>query len=285
LPFDLERFSPDFVYNNVISTCYFTKILQSSNCWFQFRTNYSNYSAYIISELGVEVDISSSIAKGLGLSNERYQYECYLNLAPYLGYYKFKVVFDSDNDKPIATYESEWFEIGTAFENHLQIKWKNATFNPYDDGIIWGGTMQEIWVDSTLIDYIPGVEKSVFTTSNYKLITTQSQPTKSKKWRIELAPDYLYELLNIALQHDYFYINSVRFNNEETFEIERQGDTTLYPCEINMRVVEDTQGNAYEDYSIDQPITGVLPVILPSNILINATDNILINATDIITKS
>jgi hypothetical protein len=26
-----------------------------------------------------------------------------------------------------------------------------------------------------------------------------------------------------------------------------------------MRVVEDSQGNAYEDYSIDQEITGVLP--------------------------
>lgn len=258
---DTTRFSSDFVYNNVINTCYFTKILQSENAWFQFRTNYSNYSAYIISELGVEVNITSSIAKGLGLSNERFQYECYVNLASYLGYFKFKVVFDADIDKPIATYESEWFEIATSFENHLQIEWKNATFNPYDDGIIWGGTTQKIWVDSTLIDYIPGVEKSVLTTSNYKLITTQAQPTKSKKWKIELAPDYLYEILNNALQHDYFLINGVRLNSEETFEIERQGDTTLYPCEISLRVVEDAQGNAYEDYSEDQAITGTLPTI------------------------
>ena len=102
-----------------------------------------------------------------------------------------------------------------------------------------------------------------FRTNDGKLKTTYAQMIKSKKLKVELAPDYIYEILNIALGHDYFYINGVRYNTEEGIEIERQGETRLYPLEVVLRVVEDAQGNAYEDYSVNQPITGTLPIIPP----------------------
>ena len=259
---DTTRLSPDFVYPSITNPCYFINILQSDNLWIQFRTNYVDFQVFIINEAETETEITSNVASGVDLSNDRKQYELFLDLTGYEGYYKLKFLFDQDADKPVATYESEWFNIATEYDNdYLKIECKNGDFNPYDDGIIWSGETQKLYLLGSIVDLMPGVEKSVFTASNYKMKTTQAQPLKSKKLKVELAPDYLYEILNIFLSHDYFYINSVRFNSEETFEIERQGDTRLYPSELTLRVVEDAQGNAYEDYSIDQTITGDLPII------------------------
>lgn len=256
------RLSPDFVYPNVTNPCYFLKTLQSDGKWHQWRTNYLNYQVLLINDVGVEVDVSSNVAQGLEFEEDVFQYELYLDLTAYEGYYKLKFLFDKDAFKPIATYETEWFEIVTSVDSsYLKFEWMNGDFYPYDDGIIWAGITQKIYLSGSDVDYMPGMEKSVTTMSNGKMKTTYAQIIDSVNVKIELAPDYIYRLLNRAIGHDYFYINSVRYNSEETFEIERQGDTRLYPSEIVLRVVEDAQGNATEDYSVNQPITGILPVI------------------------
>ena len=195
------------------------------------------------------------------LEDGRFQYELALDLTGYVGKYHIRFDFNQDATKPVATYQSQWFNVATSFPYHVKAEWRNNDFNPFDDGIIWGGVNQEIWVSSRISDTIVGVEKSVFTASNYKLKTTQAQPIKSKNWVLELIPDYMIETLNIFMQHDYFIINDVRYNSEGTFEdSERQGNTRLYNGQISLRVLEDAQGNAYEDYSVDQELTGDLPV-------------------------
>jgi hypothetical protein len=261
---DTTRLNFAFDYWELVNPCYYTKVLQSDNIWVQYRTDYDGVRAYIINTAGTEVELTTNIAKGAELSDNRFQYELFLDLTGYSGKYYFRFDFDQDTDKPVATYQSQWFEVATSFPYHDFIEWKNNEFNPFDDGIIWGGITQKLWVQSRISDTIIGVEKSVFTASNYKLKTTQAQPIKSKSWVLELLPDYMIESLNIFMQHDYFYINGVRYNSDGTFEdSERQGNTRLYNGQISLRVVEDAQGNAYEDYSTDQTITGTLPVIPP----------------------
>ena len=283
---DTTRLNFMFDYWSLSNPCYYSKILQSDGLWVQYRTDYEIVKAYIVDVNENETEITSNIAKGVELSGNRFQYELNLDLTGYSGKYFLRFDFDQDADKPVSTFQSQWFEVATSFPNHDFIEWKNGSFNPYDDGIIWGGITQKLWVKGRISDTIIGVEKSVFTASNYKLKTTQAQPIKSKNWIIELVPDYILESLNIFMQHDYFYINGVRYNSEGTFEdSERQGQTRLYNGTISLRVVEDAQGNAYEGYSEDQTLTGELPTIEPGFFLINATDNILINATDKLLKS
>lgn len=257
---DTTRLYYDFDSTIISNDCYFTKIKQDLDLWVQFRTTYNNIKAFIVNDSEVEVEVTQYLTSGASLTDNRKQWQLTLNLASYLGYYHLRFEF-SDWDKPQAIFQSEWFEVKTSFDNCLLIEWKNKNFNPYDDGIIWANTTQHIHIESYLYDYIPEVTKTVFESENYKLLTTQSQPIKTKKWIIEPLPDYILELLNIAMQHDYFIINSVRYNSEDTFETERQGETRLYPAQITLRVVEDAQGNAYEDYSEDQQITGEIPII------------------------
>jgi hypothetical protein len=282
---DTTRLNLDFDYPSLENPCYYTKILQSDDLWLQFRTDYETITAYIVDEDETEVEITTSIADGAELTDNRKQYELSLDLSAYSGYYYIRFDFNQDEDKPVATYQTEWFEVDTAFADHLKIEWKNGSYSPYDDGVIYSDT-QKIWIKSRISDDVVGAEKTTFISENYKLLTTQSQPIKSKIWMVELIPDWIVEKLNIAMQHDYFYINSVRYNSDDSFEdTERQGDTRLYPASVTLRIVEDANGNAYEDYSEDQEITGDLPVIESGSFLINATDKILINATDELLKS
>jgi hypothetical protein len=257
---DTTRLYYDFVYTSISNNCYFNKIKKSNGIWVQFSTSYDNISAYIVDENYNKTDVSAFITQGVGLTNDRYQYQLTVDLSAYSGYYC--LMFDFiDYNKPLANYQSEWFEIADSFDDCLKIEWKNGSFNPYNDGIIWGGSTQCVYIESHLVDFIPGIDKTVFKTENNKLLTTQANPIKSKKWVIELIPDYIVEMINLALAHDYFYINGVRYNSEEVLEAERQGETRLYSSNMVLTQVEDVLGNAYEDYINDIELTGAIPVI------------------------
>jgi hypothetical protein len=276
---DDTRLSPDFDYPSLENPCYFIKHLKTYPIWFQFRSDTDNIEAYLIDENKTEVDVTDDIVTGATLANGTKQRELNLELAAYEGYYKFRVDFLEfvDGSYYKTEYESDWFEIISSLNNTLlQYEWKSSDFKPYDDGMIWSQT-QKIWIESRISDYVPFVEKSVFDTESYKLKTTQAQPIKRKNLEIELIPDYLAEKINIALSHDTFYINSVRFNSEETIEVERQGDTRLYHGSIVLQMVEDAHGIGYEDYTDDADLLGEQIAIETSYSLINDTDFSIIN--------
>lgn len=257
---DDTRLYYDFNYQTLVNDCYFTKILYTDNIWLQFRTDYQNVSAYLIAkDTGAEVNITSSISPGITNPNGTIQHELALSTLALSGYYYIRFDFDQDRNNPIATYQTEWFEIITDTTDLLNIKWYNSDFNTYNDGIIWSQP-QSIWVSSRISDLLVGVENSQFTTENGKLKTTQARPIKSKKWELELVPDYVLELFNLYMQTGKFYINEVRYNAESSFEEqERLGDTRLYPLVVTLRMVEDHLGIGYEDYTDDAELTGTLP--------------------------
>lgn len=277
---DNTRLYYDFNYTSISNSCYFLKVRKADDLWVQYRTNYSGVRAYIVDTDGIETDIGAFIVQGIELTEGRFQYELNLDLATYEGKYCLKFYFDQDGGKPVATFQSEWFEVSASFQNCLVVEYRNGESKPYNDGMVWGSTPQRLIIESRISDYIPAVQKSVFMTENYKQVTTQSQPTKVKKWELELLPDYLLEKLNIAMQKQYFLINGVRYNAEGTFESERQGDTRLYSATIDLNVVEDETGLAYEDYSQDDEITGDMPPETTDRLLINTTDYLLITDTD-----
>lgn len=254
---DYTRLYYDFEYTNVDNNCYFTKILRDDNLWMQFRSSTDSITTTIVDTNKAETDISTSVTSGIELDNGTTQYELFLDLTGYSGRYYLKFEFESVEDGSYFrnNFQSEWFEVITDTTDHLKIEWRNNGFAPYNDGIIWSDT-QKIWIESTLVDYEPKIEKTVFTTENSKLITTRSVPYKMRRWQIELIPDYILEKLNLAMQHDYFIINNVRYNSDETFESERQGDTRLYSSNILLQLVEDINGIGYEDHSDDPELIG-----------------------------
>jgi len=252
-------------YQSINTTCYFTKIKQSEGLWLQYRTNSLDHKAYIIDEQENETEITSSITPLTSpgdLTDNRIQYELELNLAPYDGNYCLRFDFIYDPLRNEAIYQSEWFTIADSFENCLQIGCSNnSDLATYNDGIIWSDRIPTIWVESRLSDVFPIIEKSVITTSTGKELTTYSNVSKGKIWQVAPLSDYMIELLNIWLGKHFFYINGEWYNSTETFDTERLGDTTDYPFDIQLTLVEDVQGNGYEDYSEDQPIDGTPPVV------------------------
>lgn len=280
---DSTRLYYDFAYTNLSNSCYFTKLTKDKGVWVQFRTSYTSIKAYIVDSNYNKIDVSSGLISGVSLTDDRKQYQLNVDLSSYEGYYHIRFEFEQ-SFFPAAYYQSEWFEVADNYDNCLLVEWKNGSFNPYNDGIVWGSSSQYMFIESRIAIIVPSVTKTIFTTENYKMISTQAHPLKNKKWEIELLPDYILELLNIAMQHDYFYINQVRYNSEDTIEVEQQGDTRLYSSNITLQIVEDAQGNGYEDYTNDIEITGGYPVFEDAYSLINDEDFSIINDDEYLNK-
>lgn len=256
---DTTRLYYDFVYPSIENSCYFTKIKQSDGLWFQFRSSYENITGVLVDEDGNETDISDKIINIAELTDDRAQYEVNYITLPATGLFYFKISF-VDAIKPLATFQSEWFEVQESFSDSIQIAWKMDSYETYPDGVIWS-VAQKIWLEGRISDIIAALEKSNYETANNSLLTTRAVPKKMKILELELIPAYIIERLNIIFGHNEFYINEVRFNSDEGIEeSERQGDISLYPLKMNLRLVADAQGNIYEDYTEDKPLIGDPPV-------------------------
>ena len=255
-------------YESIDTQCYLTKLKQSEGLPLQYRANSLDHKAYIVNIVnGVEnrTEITTSIVPLTSpgdLSDNRIQYELELNLAPYTGTYCLIFDFIYDPLRNAASFQSEWFNVQSEFENCLQIGCSNnSDLATYSDGIIWNDRIPTMWLHSRLVRTFPIMEKSIVITSTGKEITTWARVGKGKIWEVEPISEFMMSKLNIWLGKHFFYINGEWLNSEETFETEMLGDINLYPFELNMTLVEDVQGNGYEDYSEDQPISGTPPVI------------------------
>lgn len=276
---DETRLYYDFVYQSITNDNYFQKIQQSHGIWFQFRTDYDSINAYIVKSDGTETDISSYIVSGATISNGTNQYQLTHPLTGITGIYYIRVDFNQDYDKPEAIYQSEWFEVSTSFDYCSVVEYMNGSNPTSNDGMIWNGETQKLIIESRIMEAQYGSNSSLFETETHKQITTESHPIKRKIWEIELIPDYLIEIINIALRKEYFYINKVRYNTDSDLDVSQIKDTRFYSGTLELRVVEDFLGVAYEDYTDDAELTGDAPVPTPGNLLISDTDSLLI-ATD-----
>lgn len=263
---DSTRLMYALQYENITTSCFFTQILKSEGLWLQYRTNSLNAKAFIVDTSANETEITSSISPLTSpgdLTDNRTQYELELDLSTYaVGKYYIRLEFIHDPNRNQAIYQSEWFDVQTSFTNALQIGCSNnSDLATNNDGIIWNDRIPTVWIDSRLSDTVPLIEKTIITTSTGKQLTTYSSIGKGKIWQVKSISAYMVEMLNIWMGKHFFYINGEWYNSEDTFETERLGDTTEYPFEITLRLIEDVQGNGYEDYSEDQAIDGTPPIV------------------------
>ncbi|WBC28472.1 hypothetical protein RPMD05_85 [Rhodobacteraceae phage LS06-2018-MD05] len=285
---DTRRLYYNTEYEDIENICNNIQIRQSDGFWFQFRAEYIYYKAYLVDEdSNIVSDITSDIVaiSSLELSDNMKQYECVLDLTGITGYHSIRIIFDGDYGKPIYNFQSQWFDIETSFENALLIEWSNAgSLSTNNDGIIWSGATQKMWINSRLSDYVPGLDASVYVTSTGKQITTQATPFKSKKWEVKKIPAYIVEIINLARSKAYFYINEERYSAVENLDTERLSGISEYPFEMTVRLIETAQGNGYEDYTEDQEATGILPEVVDGYSLINDSDFSIINDDEDLNK-
>jgi len=276
---DNTRLYYDQLHPGIVKENYSQKHLNTDPLWLQFRTDYdiTTVTLTLIKYDGTEVDLTSSIVLIATLETGLKQYEIVYDTTSLSGEYYLLFEFEQAL-YPLATYQSEWFEVDTEFPYHLKIEWLGES-ETYPDGLIWSTVTQKIWIYGRLFSSYFGAKSTVYEDSSYSLTTLKSQPIKFKKWEIEKIPDWIVEKINIALSHSTFKINGIQYASEERLPESEpiENGLSLYSYEMKLRQVD------YEDYSTDTELTGTAPVFADDDLIFDNEDTLMdIDGTDTI---
>lgn len=145
---------------------------------------------------------------------------------------------------PVET-ESECFKLGE-FECTKLLRWSNNE-NAY--GFTYDGTTfeHELRVKSKLwMPKYPKDKKEVFVDSagNRRILTSRTK--KEETFTVDHLPEYLHDALSIGVEHDNFYIDDVKYINEDNdYDPSWRKSSLTAPVEII--VVKDSQdlSNSY----------------------------------------
>jgi hypothetical protein len=141
--------------------------------------------------------------------------------------------------------ETECFKVGS-FDCTQLLSWSNNE-NAYDH--VYEGTnfQHEIRVRSKLWKpKYPKDKKEVFTFSNGSRKILTSRTKKEDILTIEEMPEYLHDSLSVGVEHDNFYVDGVKYINEETgYEPTWRNSSLLAPVEIELVKDEQNLQNSY----------------------------------------
>jgi hypothetical protein len=141
--------------------------------------------------------------------------------------------------------ETECFKMGT-FDCTQLLSWSNNE-NAYDH--VYEGTsfQHEMRVRSKLwMPKYPKDKKEVFTFSNGARKILTSRTKKEDVLTIEEMPEYLHDSLSVGVEHDNFYVDGVKYINEETgYEPTWRKSSLLAPVEIELVKDEQNLQNSY----------------------------------------
>ena len=251
----------------ITSPYHFTqKILNSDSLWIQFRTNYSEFKAYIYDSSNTKIDITSNANLIYTDSSGRNYYNLEVSTSALSGCYFIEFI-GSDVDKSTFVIQSEIFEVVDYMPDSVLIEWIGNDY-AYDDQMHWGSKKQFIRVIGRDRELQVEQSKSVYNNSDYAPVTLKSKPIRNVKIEFELLPYWMVEKINLALNHDYFYCNGVQYNTEDLIEAEAKGNSQLYTASIIATQINFENGE-------DDEITG--GEILQSYLKTNDTDYLLIN--------
>lgn len=269
-----NRLYPDVDYFNKYFIDYSQKLNQSDDLWFQFRTNYRNFTFTLYGQDGSETPLT--VNELTNYTNWTY-YQVNIDISSLNGKYYVFGAFDQDAENAIYTCQSQCFEVKESHKDTLLLEWygNSAVSIPME----WGSKTQELRIEGKLV-YKATVEATVTVDSDKNQYFTDYDPIDSQILIIELVPDYLLKIMNKAIGHDIFAINGQQFTTDGGFDGgDPLGNTLTYTPNIELRVKD------YENYSIDQEIEGDLPVIAAkaikaaSGFAIKASDGKAIKAT------
>lgn len=241
-----NRFEEDAEYAHTLPFSYCHKKLQSDGLWFQYRTNYSSVSVYIVDEDNNKTLLTSSL-QFVDSSSRKY-YNVDINISAITGKYYLECI-GSDVGRPTFTFQSETFEVVEEFEDSILIEWFGN--NSYNDQIYWTDKKQSIRVEGYDRDLLAEQSKSVYDNTDYAPITLKSKPIRQTEVVVNHAAFWVIERINLGLSHDEFYVQGVQYNTGDVIEAEKLTDSRLYKGKVILTQLDYEDG---EDKEIEGDI-------------------------------
>lgn len=223
-----NRFADQLKYPHTLPLNFKQRFLNTDPLWCHFRTNYTGITAYLVLETestSTRTDITGDLIEVYEDSSERKYYNLPIDLSGLDGCYFIEFVV-SDVDKPLNTIQSELFHVVEEMPNSVLIEWFGN--DAYDDKMHWTDLKQFVRIDGSDRNLSPDQSKSIYENSDYAPITLKSKPLRKLELIINKVPYWVIEKINIALNHDDFYCNTVQYNGEDVIEPTILGDTQLY---------------------------------------------------------
>jgi hypothetical protein len=260
-------------YDKYYEEPYYFLFDQTDQLFFQYRTDYADFTITLYSESGT---IVGTLTKILLLTYDstsdfygKRVYQSSVDLSSLSGNY-YILISCYEIGKPIVTFISERFRV----ENNcpgLKLEWYGS--DSIDDPFLWDVEKATLRIDGEIKKRLSGIENVTYTDPDGNIETTYARPKNKRLLQVNLISEYVQEVLDLAIQHDSFYVNGVEFGIDEGWEYEAT-DNLLYAPKINL-----TQKNYY-NFAEDEELTGINPVYEDSLMMINDTDYVLINLTD-----
>ena len=265
-----NRLRRNYTYTNKLPFNYSLEFDKSDQLLLQYRTDYDNVSIKMRHSSGTIVvgNTSTSLIKIYNDETDRKQYEVTFDLSGLDGCYEV-LISAIDSGKPISDWTSE--PIFICNSELPYIEWIGS--ESLNDPFIWSSTRARIRVKSMLKDKANESDKTTFTDTDGNEVTTYALPINARVLKVRLVPEWVLDTLNLAIQHDEFYINNVQFSAKGVFEFDdTKGD--MYPLKLTV------MQNNFWNFTEDEQLDGELAPIVNGFKMINDTDYTLINATD-----
>ena len=247
-PFNRKYCEIDYINKYFID--YKQKVNQTDDLWFQFRTDYNNFTVYLVDSLGTKT--AQTVVELTTYDNWTY-YQVNVDVSSLEGVYYIQTSAESDNYKAINNWYSNEFHVKESHPNTLLKEWYgNAAI---DVPMIWGDKTQEFRVEGTMFD-MSGFDAVTSMDSDNNDHFLSYKPVLKQLLQIELLPSIYVRVLNIAIGHDTFKVNGQVYTAEGGFEAgDRLGQTLMYIPKIELKVKD------YQNYSSDPELTGTVPTI------------------------
>jgi hypothetical protein len=176
----------------------------------------------------------------------------------------------NEQNKPINTFRSESFIIVETVKNSTWIECYGNE-RTYNDAQHWADDLRQgIRVRSRLRDYEFSQSKNVYDSVDYVPETLKSKPNRTILLDIELDNQYILEKINIFLNHDQFWVNGIRYNNDEAVGNTPMGNLLAYKSQIKLIESDYQNGESRE-------LTGEEPPKPPAEYRISSAGNIRVS--------
>lgn len=265
-----NRLRRNYTYSNKLPANYSLEFDKSDPLFFQYRTECDDVSIKMRHSSGTIVvgNTSTSLIKIYNDGTDRKQYEVTIDLSGLEGTYEVLLIAKSLNAE--YTWTSEPIFVCNSELDYSE--WIGS--DSLNDPFIWGTKKARIRVKSMLKDKANESDKTTFTDTDGNEVTTYALPINARILKVRLVPEWVLDTLNLAIQHDAFYINNRQFSAKGIFEFDdTKGE--MYPLKLVV------MQNNFWNFTTDEAFDGrLLPPDEDSFLLINDTDFLLINDTD-----
>jgi len=259
-----NRFVHDLVYAKTLPYFYSQKFIKTDPLWCQYRTDYTNITVNRVDSDNNRTALSPTLIY-TDSSDLRY-YNVDISLLSLSGCYFIEIIGD-DIDKPLATFQSEYFNVSEELNDSIWIKWR-GNLTAYDDMMDWEShsLYQGIRLIGRDRELTPEQNKTIYDNSDYAPVTLKSKPIRNMELEINNAPYWMIEKVNLGLSHDEFFVQEVQYNTSEVLQADKLGDLLTKKATVVLTQVDFEDGE-------DTEITGDIP---QSFILFNDSGDLML---------